>query len=197
MNGMQKLVRIAPLALLAFAAGVPLYGLPAALTLPRGQRPGVERLTLSQAVQQLQEGGRTEWELVEATRALVGQRMQYSRRNSYDGAARAFERGYGYCMQHAYALQRLLARLGVEAQVVQAFQNEFADGGITSHAWVRVTIEGETRDVDPLFWDEHTGQPAFTPLSPVTGISPLFKAFTWWGAPAVNAYRYYRTGKDL
>ena len=197
MNDIWRLARIAPLALLAFAVGVPLYGLPATLTLPRGQRPGVERLTLAQAAQQLREGGRTGWELVEAARALVGQRMQYSRRNSYDGAARAFERGYGYCMQHAYALQRLLAQLGLEARVVQAFKNEFADGVVTSHAWVNVTIEGETRPIDPLFWDERAGQPAFTPLSRVTGISPLFKAFTWWGAPAINAHRYYRTGKDL
>jgi hypothetical protein len=41
------------------------------------------------------------------------------------------------------------------------------------------------------------GRTTCTPLSPVTGISPLSKAFTWWGAPAVNAYRYYRTRKDL
>ena len=123
--------------------------------------------------------------------------MQYSRRNSYDSSAKAFERGYGYCMQHAYALAGLLARLGFEACVVQAFKNEFAGGKVASHAWVRVTIEGETRDVDPLFWDEQAGQPAFTPLSRVTRISPLFKAFTWWGAPAVNGHRFYRTGKDL
>jgi len=31
----------------------------------------------------------------------------------------------------------------------------------------------------------------------VTGISPVFKAFTWWGAPAVSAFHFYRTGKDL
>jgi len=95
MNGMRKWVRMAPLALLAVAAGVPLYGLPATLTLPRGQRPGVERLTLAQAAQDLRASGRTGWDLVEAARTSVGQRMQYCRRNSYDSAARAFERGYG------------------------------------------------------------------------------------------------------
>jgi arylamine N-acetyltransferase len=123
--------------------------------------------------------------------------MQYSRRNSFTSARRAFERGYGYCMQHAYALVYLLQELGFQARVVQAFQNRFADGEVTSHAWVRVTLDGETRAVDPLFWDAEAGRIAFTPLSPVTGISPIFKALTWWGAPAVNAYRYYRTGKDL
>ena len=99
--------------------------------------------------------------------------------------------------QNPNALQRLLAQLGVEARVVQAFKNQFADGKVTSHAWVQATIEGETRPIDPLFWDEAAGRPAFTPLSRVTDISPLFKAFTGWGAPAVNAHRYYRTGRDL
>jgi transglutaminase-like putative cysteine protease len=193
-----KLAKIVPLILLAFAAGVPLFGLPATLSLPRGQRPGVHKLTIEQAAQQLRaNGSEAGWARVEAARALVGQRMQYSRRNSFDSAERAFERGYGYCMQHAYALARLLHELGFQAQVVQAFQNRFAGGKVTSHAWVRVTLDGETRDIDPLFWDTEAGRTAFTPLSPVTRISPAFRAFTWWGAPAVNAFRYYRTGKDL
>jgi transglutaminase-like putative cysteine protease len=196
MTVIWKGVRIAALAVLAAAAGVPLYALPATLSLPRGQRPGVPRLTLAQAARELQEGGQTGWALVEAARTLVGQRMQYCRRNSFDSAARAFERGYGYCVQHAYALADLLTRLGFEARVVQAFRNRFADGQVTSHAWVSVTLHGETRPIDPLFWDEQRGQPAFTPLSRVTGIPPAFKALTWWGAPAINAHRFYRTGKD-
>jgi hypothetical protein len=191
-----KLVRTVPLALLAIAVGTPLYGLPATLSLPRGQRPGVERLTIDQAAKRLQSTGGTGWKRVEAARALVGQRMAYCRRNSFDSADRAFERGYGYCVQHAYALSHLLERLGFEVQVVQASRNRFSDGQVTSHAWVRVTLDGVTRDVDPLFWDADTGRVAFVPLSHVTGIAPAFKAFTWWGAPAVNAHRYYRTGKD-
>ena len=191
-----KLARIVPLAVLTFAIGVPLYALPATLSLPRGQRPGVAKLTISQAAQQLRQTDKAGWPLVEAARALVGQRMRYGRRNSFDSAAKAFERGYGYCMQHAYALAHLLAQLGFEAKVVQAFQNRFSDGKVTSHAWVSVTIDGETRAIDPLFWDAQAGRVAFTPLSRVTGISPAFKAFTWWGAPAVNAHRFYVSGKD-
>jgi transglutaminase-like putative cysteine protease len=191
-----KVLRIVPLALLAIAAGVPLYNLPATLTLPRRQRPGVLPLTLAQAARQLHDSGQRGWTLVEAARTLVGRRMQYCRRNSFDSAARAFERGYGYCMQHAYALTDLLTRLGFEARVVQAFKNRFPGGKVTSHAWVSVTLDGETRPIDPLFWDEQANQIVFTPLSRVTGISPAFKAFTWWGAAAVNAHRFYRTGKD-
>ena len=139
MKTLCKLTRTAPLAVLAFAVGAPLYALPATLSLPRGQRPGVEKLTIPQAAQQLRQTGKTGWALVEAARALVGQRMQYCRRNSFDSAAKAFERGYGYCMQHGYALTHLLARLGFEAKVVQAFRNRFPDGDVTSHAWVNVT----------------------------------------------------------
>ena len=197
MKSKCKLATFVATSLLVVAVGVQLYALPATWSLPRGRRPGIEALTLSQAAAQLRATGLAGWELVEAARALVGQRMHYCRRNSQNTAAKAFERGYGYCMQHAYALSGLLARLGVEARVAQAFRNRFVDGSVTSHAWVRVTVEGERRDIDPLFWDTERGTIAFTPLSPVTGINPLFKAFTWWGAPAVNAHRYYRTGKDL
>jgi len=191
-----KLTRTAPLAILALAVGAPLYALPATLSLPSGQRPGVEKLTIPQAAQQLRQTGKTGWALVEATRALVGQRMQYCRRNSFDSAAKAFERGYGYCVQHAYALTHLLAQLGFEAKVVQAFRNRFPDGDVTSHAWVNVTVGDETRHVDALFWNAQAGRIVFTPLSKVTGISPAFKVFTWWGATAVNAHRFNLTGKD-
>lgn len=191
-----KLARIAPTVLLAIGVGVPAFALPATLTLPRGQRPGIGKLTIAQAAQQLRESGRTGWDLVEAARALVAQRMQYCRRNSFDSAARAFERGYGYCVQHAYALADLLTRLGFQAKVVQAFRNRFPDGEVSSHAWVSVTVDGEGRHVDSLFYDAQARQITFAPLSEVTRVPPVFKAFTWWGATAVNAHRFYLSGKD-
>jgi transglutaminase-like putative cysteine protease len=122
--------------------------------------------------------------------------MQYSRRNSFDTAARAFERGYGYCTQHAFALADLLERLGFEARVVHAFQNIFPDGSLGAHAWVSVTVEGEARNIDSLFYDPRAGEITITPISEVLGISPIFKLFAWWGATAVNAHRYYLTGRD-
>ena len=196
MKVLYKLARIVPAALLAIVVGVPLYALPATLSLPRGQRPGIGKLTILQAAQQLRESDKTGWALVEAARALVAQRLQYCRRNSFDSAAKAFERGYGYCVQHAYALAHLLTQLGFEAKVVHAFRNRFPDGNVTSHSWVSVTVDGETRYVDSLFYDAQAGRITFTPLSEVLGISPAFKALTWWGATAVNAHRFYSTGKD-
>lgn len=196
MSALGRLARVAPVSLLVLGIGVPVYALPATLSLPTGQRPGVEPLTIAQAAAQLRASGKAGWDLVEAARALVAQRMRYCRRNSFDSAAKAFERGYGYCVQHAYALADLLTQLGFQAQVVQAFRNRFPDGEVSSHAWVYVTVGGESRHVDSLFYDAQARRITFEPLSRVTGISQLFKAFTWWGATAVNAHRFYISGKD-
>ena len=179
-----------------FVAGVPIYALPATLTLAPGQRPTVEKLTINEAAQQLAASGESGWDLVERARSLVGKRMAYSRRNSFDSPSRAFERGYGYCMQHAFALNSLLEELGFEAEVVQAFSNLFPNGDVTSHAWVSVELGDEIRYIDPLFYDELKGKLDFIPLSEVTTIPTSFKILTFWGGPAVNAHRFYLTGKD-
>ncbi len=192
----MKITKVVLISAATIIVGVPLYALPATLTLPGGSRPDIARLTIPQAAQQLRAGGKTGWDLVEAARVLVATRMQYSRRNSFDSAAKAFERGYGYCTQQAYALTHILLQLGIRAEVVQAFRNRFPDGTVGSHAWVRVQVGLETRDIDTLFYDSQSGELAFTPLSRVTYIGPLFKLVAWWGASAVNAHRYYVTGKD-
>ncbi len=180
---------------LLIIAGVIVYALPATFSLPRGQRPGVEPLTLEQAAEQLRRSGATGWDLVEQARRLVGERMAYCRRNSFDWAPRAFSRGYGYCQQRAYALKELLERLGFRAEVVQSVRTRFPDG-VGGHAWIRVWHEGESRDIDPEHMDPQTGQLLFTPLSPVTAYTGFFRILAGWGSTAVNAHRYYRTGKD-
>jgi transglutaminase-like putative cysteine protease len=189
--------KVALLVAAALIVGLPLYALPATLSLPRGRRPGIEELTLAEAARQLEVTAKTGMALAEAARALVGERMQYCRRNSFDSPARAFERGYGYCTQQAYALVDLLARLGIEAKAVYAFRNRFPDGTVGGHTWVRVALGGEEWDLDPLFQDEVMGQITFTPLSSVRDHRPLFKWLTMLGEAAVNAHRYYRTGKDM
>ncbi len=193
----MQVIRILLIALFAILIGVPLYAIPATLSLPSGPRPGVEEITIEQAAQQLKETGKTGWTLVEATRALVAERMEYSRRNSFDPTGRAFERGYGYCMQHAYALTSLLTELGFDAKVVHAFQNRFPDGEVSAHAWVSVSVNNETRYIDSLFYDEQAGELDFTRLSKVLDVSPALKLLTFWGGAAVNAHRYYVTGKDF
>lgn len=181
----------------ATIVGLPLYALPATLSLPPGPRPGVEEMTLAEAADLLKGTGKKGADLAEAARALVADRMQYCRRNSFDSPARAFQRAYGYCTQQAYALTDLLARLGIEAKPVYAFRNRLADGRVAGHTWVRVTLDGNERDIDSLHYDADTGELTFVPLTTVRDHTPLFKWVTKWGEAAVNAHRYYRTGKDF
>lgn len=193
---MNQILRIASLSLAAFLAFPTLYALPAMLTLPVGRRPGLTPLTIPQAAELLKASGKTGWDLVEAARLLVAERMAYCRRNSFDRYQRAFERGYGYCQQHAFALADLLTRLGFEARVVNALSNRFPNGAVGGHAWVNVSIDGQNSDVDSLWYDRQVGRLDFVSLTNVFEITPLFRLFAGWGSAVVNAHRYYRTGKD-
>jgi transglutaminase-like putative cysteine protease len=181
----------------ATIVGLPLYALPATRSLPPGPRPGIEEMALAEAADRLKGTGKKGANLVEAARALVADRMQYCRRNSFDSPQKAFQRGYGYCTQQAYALTDLLARLGIESKPVYTFRSRFPDGKVGGHTWVRVTLDGEERDLDLLFYDADMGEPTFIPLSTVRHHTPLFKWVTQWGEAAVNAHRYYRTGEDF
>ncbi len=182
--------------LAAVVLGAMLFALPATLSLPPGIRPGLEDLTLGTAAARLQASGLKGPELMEETRLLVGERMAYSRRNSFASSRRAFRRGYGYCQQRAYALRDLLRELGFQARVVQAFRNRFPNGEVSGHAWVRVTVQGQNRDLDPGYQDAADRSLQFESLSPVTRMSFAFRLFSGWGCIAANAYRYYRTGGD-
>ena len=197
MKKWMVVLAIVPIAVLATNLGLTLYALPAMFTLPGGMRPGLELLTLSKATLQLMETGKTGWDLVEATRALVAERMQYCRRNSFDSDAKAFERGYGYCTQQAYALVDLLTRLGFEARAVYAFRNRFPEGQIAGHTWVSVSLSGETRFIDIIFYDVESGEITFQPISKVYNHTPLFKILTRSGDAALNAHRFYQMGKDM
>lgn len=193
---MKRILRILAAALAGLAAALPLYALPATLSLPPGRRPGLAQLTLAQAAGQLSAAGLSGWALVEAARSLVAGRMAYCRRNSFDPYPRAFERGYGYCQQQAYALADLLTRLGFQARPVSAFRNRFPDGTVGGHAWVQVAWDGEMCDIDSIHYDREAGRIDFTPLTPVFPYTPLFRLLAGWGSLVVNAQRYYVTGKD-
>jgi hypothetical protein len=194
---LRRVGAIAGGAAIILFAGTTLYALPATLTLPRGRRQGLGPLTLAEAADQLRSTWPVGEEQIEAARALIGERMVYCRRNSFDSYARAFTRGYGYCQQMALALTDLLQRLGYDAKVVHCLGNRFADGHVTSHAWVRVTVDGAMCDLDPLFWDAARCEPSFTPLRKVKDFTILWRVLGGWGSPAVNAHRYYTTGRDL
>jgi hypothetical protein len=191
------ILAIAPIAVLATYIGLALYALPATFMLLKGIRPGFKPLSLSQAAQRLLDTRKTGWDLVEAARAMVAERMQYSRRNSFDSDAKAFERGYGFCTQQAYVLVDLLTQLGFKAKAVHAFRNTFPDGTAGGHTWVRVSVDGETRFIDSIFYDAESREITFQPISKISIHTSLFKLLTRSGEAALNAHRYYRTGEDM
>jgi hypothetical protein len=176
--------------------GVLIYALPASLSLGRGSRPGIEALTIEDAALQLRKRGASGFELMEQARILVGERMAYSRRNSFDSHRNAFKRGYGYCQQEAFALARLLEMLGFNAWPVHCEHCDFILMKNTGHAWVQVLYGGEIVDIDPRYMSE-VGEPLlFDTRSAVRRYNTLFRLFAGWGSTAVNAYRYYKTGSD-
>ncbi len=176
--------------------GVMVYALPPTLSLPSGPRPDIEPLSLSEAAERLVQTGMKGWDLVEEARLMVGERMEYSRRNSFDSYKKAFRRGYGYCQQEAFALAGLLRKLDFDAWPVHSEHCDFPEKKNTGHAWVRVSYRGEVRDIDSTFMDPLTGELTFVTRTPAKKYTPLFRIFSGWGGTAANAYRYYRTGSD-
>jgi transglutaminase-like putative cysteine protease len=178
--------------------GLTLFALSATFSLPSGARPGLEDLTIADAAVRLRQSGAQGWELVERARLLIGDRIAYSRRNSFDSYGTAFRRGYGYCEQSAFALTALLQQLGLDARPVHSERCLFPGrDSPTGHAWVRVFYEGETREIDPEHQDPATGEFLFEPLDRAREYTSVFRALARWGCAVANAYRYYRTGSDV
>lgn len=173
-----------------------LYAIPAMISLPGGIRPGLEEQTIKETVHLLDIADLDGLELIEEARSLVGKRVAYCRRNSYDSYQKAFKRGYGFCQQQAFALAEILQGLNFEAVPVQAMQTRFPDGNIGGHSWVRVRLNGKDFFIDPIFYDSEKHEVTFTPLSEVTEFSTFFRILSGWGSATINAHRYYTTGSD-
>ena len=176
--------------------GAMLYALPATVSLRRGKRPCTEELTIEDAAARLSKSGDTGLELMEQARLLVGERIRYCRRNSFDSHRKAFRRGYGYCQQEAHALSQLLRELGFEAWPVHCERCSFSHIEDTGHAWVRVCYRGAVLDIDSKYMDAITGHLSFQYHGRVKKYTPLFRLFAGWGSIAANARRYYKTGDD-
>lgn len=196
MKLIKKILRGLSILVIMIILGVIIYSMPATLSLSSGIRPGIAPLTITEAVDQLHKCNLRGWELVDTARIMVIIRMQYCRRNSFDHYKKAFERGYGYCQQQAFALHFILSQLGFDSKVVHAFRNQFDDGHVGGHAWVQVTYNGIMKNVDPTFKDATLDSKPFKSLSEVKEYTPLFRYFSGWGSCAVNAHRYYMTGND-
>jgi hypothetical protein len=128
----------------------------------------------------------------------VARKFTYSRLNTWDTPARAFERGRGYCEQQALALNAVLEALGFQTRPVFALRCQFPGktvdgvwwpGGVSGHAWLRVRIGDEERDVCPGSIANIPGQTQFQVLSPVHTWSPWLRPFTHVGSSIENIRR--------
>jgi hypothetical protein len=176
--------------------GVIAYGLPAAMSLSADRRSGTEELTIEGAAELLRHSDVEGWALVEESRLLVGERIHYCRRNSFDSYRGAFRRGYGYCQQEAYALAGLLQELDFNAWPVHCEHCDFPERKDTGHAWVQVFYEGKVHDIDSKHMDAAGERLLFATRTPPKRYTPLFRIFAGWGSIAGNAFRYYETGSD-
>ena len=176
-----------------------LYSLPGLKLLPEEKTTTINGITtIDDAVDYLKASGLRDWALVEAAQKLIAQKMSYSRRNPWDFPQRAFSRGMGYCYQQNIALHRIYQRLGIKSRPVQSFEVDFPpseihgipwEGGITSHCWLEVTIDGEIKDVCAGDPNNTPGKNNFKIVGEVTGFNSAFQAFTWVGGIFVNQYR--------
>lgn len=178
------------LVVLACLAGLPLAGsiaflavfLPLSLRgnalLPPFAATEVDGIrTIDEAVEACRRFRGTEIGRAAYARSLVSRKMAYSRRNPWDSPARCFERGFGYCVQQALALELIYRGSGISCEPVQALRCRFPAGTVhgapapvrvSGHMWLRVRSDGMTFDIDPADASLPPGILGFEVLSRVT-----------------------------
>jgi hypothetical protein len=173
--------------------------LPMLRRLPKPSRVALDGVTtLEDAVVVCRRTRLEGWDLVAYAQHLVARKFTYSRLNTWDTPSRAFERGRGYCEQQALALKHVYDGLGIHCRPVFALRCRFPPrivdgmpwaGGITGHAWLRVRIGEEERDVCPGSVGNRPGVIAFAVLSPVHTWHPWLRPWTHLGSSLENMRR--------
>ena len=184
---------------LPLAVALYLYTLPGVRRLPRQSRSSLDGVTsIQDAAAACCRSGLQGWDLVAYAQNLAARKFSYSRRNPWDSPPRAFERGLGYCQQQALALKMIYDRLGIRSQPVYALKCSFPPkvvhdiqepGGISSHTWLEVTLEGESRYVCSGDKRNRPGIVHFEILSDVRPLSPWMRPFSHLGSIIENARR--------
>ena len=183
----------------AGAGAVYVAYLPLKRRLPARPRTTVDGVTtIADAVRACQRTGLRDWDLVAYAQNLTARKFTYSRLNTWDSPSRAFERGMGYCEQQALALKRIYDGLGIESWPVFALRCRFPPGvvdgmpwpgGVTGHAWLRVQVHGETRDVCPSSPTNRPGVAQFQPLSKPRLLRRWMRPWTRLGSAIENIRR--------
>ncbi len=155
-------------------------------------------MTIDDAVEACRRTGLHGWELVAYAQKLAARKFTYSRLNTWDTPDRAFERGMGYCEQQTLALKHIYDRLGIEARPVFSLRCKFpasvidgmsAPAGVSGHAWLRVRIGAEERDVCCGSLTNTPGVIHFEALWPVYTWRPWLRPFTHVGSSLENIRR--------
>jgi hypothetical protein len=155
-------------------------------------------MTIDDAVEACQRTHLQGWNLVAYAQNLAARKFTYSRLNTWDTPSRAFERGMGYCEQQALALKKIYDRLGIKTRPVFAMRCKFPakvvdgvawPGGVSGHAWLKVRIGGEERDVCSGSVNNTPGVTIFEILSKVLTWQPWIRPFTHVGSSIENIRR--------
>jgi hypothetical protein len=177
-------VRMMPLALLGVAVlTFCTYGLTCRGVGLFKHREGVAMdgvLTIADAVNRCRESGLQEWPVVAYAQSLVAHKMSYSRVNPWDSPAVSFQQGQGYCMQQAQALEQIYRGLDIPCRLVYADRCRFWSADLThsvviSHAWLKVNLNGEEKDVCPGSVNNFPGFTDFDILSQPKTLMPAFR----------------------
>ncbi len=176
-----------------------LLTIPMLRRLPKQRRVSIYGITtIDEAVEACRRTQLKGWELVAYAQNLAARKFTYSRLNTWDTPARAFERGMGYCEQQALALKLVLDKLGIETRPVFCMRCNFPGkvvdgaywpGGISGHAWLRVKIGDEERDVCPGSVNNTPGVTHFEVLAKVMTWYPWLRPFTHVGSSIENIRR--------
>ena len=176
-----------------------LLTIPMLRRLPKQDRVSMDGITtIDDAVEACKQTQMQGWELVAYAQNLAAKKFTYSRLNTWDTPSRAFERGLGYCEQQALALKKIFDKLGIETRPVFCMRCKFPakvvdgvywPGGISGHAWLRVRIGDEERDVCPGSVNNTPGVTNFEVHSRVLNWYPWLRPFTHVGSSIENIRR--------
>jgi hypothetical protein len=176
-----------------------LLTIPLLRRLPKQSRVSLDGvMTIDDAVEACRRTHLQGWDLVAFAQNLAARKFTYSRLNTWDTPSRAFERGMGYCEQQALALKKIYDRLGIETRPVFTMRCKFppkiidgipSPGGISGHAWLRVRIGDEERDVCSGSVDNKPGVTHFEIRSKVLTWQPWMRPFTHVGSSIENIRR--------
>jgi hypothetical protein len=176
-----------------------LLTIPLLCRLPKQSRVSLDGvMTIDDAVEVCHRTHLQGWNLVAYAQNLAARKFTYSRLNTWDTPSRAFERGMGYCEQQALALKKIYDRLGIETRPVFAMHCKFParvvdgvlwPGGVSGHAWLRVRIGDEERDVCSGSVNNTPGVTNFEIRSKVLTWQPWIRPFTHVGSSIENIRR--------